>query len=212
MNTPITTRAAARATMCLCSRHPCSPSFSRAAMENGIAMPTMNRNAGKTTSAKLIASASAGMCLSQGDTPATPATSLTKIIATKVRPRNASMAGARPSRRVISQRCPHAEVELAPVAVEGARLVLVVAVVLQHRVVEIQRVELQRQSVAQLVAHGRGQVAVAGGELRGRAIQAHQVVRAVRVGEARAEHVVLVVRLDVVGVLRRPHDGLPVLV
>src|SRR5438552_4227852 len=215
MNTPITIKPSARYTTCFCSCHASSPLAIRALSENGIAIPTMKRNAGNTMSGKLIASASAGMCLSQRVMPLTPPSSLTKIIATKVMPRNASIERTRPERSALidftafdsgSQRRPHTEEELASVRIESARLVLVVAVVPEHRVVQVERVELQREAVAELVAGRHREVADAGFVLCGRAIEADEVVRAVGVGEAHAEDVVLVVALDVVGVLGRADE------
>lgn len=68
-----------------------SPRLILVLMLNGIDIPTMNKKAGNTTSGKLIASTSAGMCLSHAEIPLIPCSSLTITIRKKVMPRNASI-------------------------------------------------------------------------------------------------------------------------
>src|SRR5205814_8339499 len=101
---------------------------------------------------------------------------------------------------------PHGEVVLPAVRVERARLVGVGAVHLQYRIVEIQRVEVQRQVAAHVVVERGRQHAGVVLVLRRAAVEPDKEVRPVRVVEARAEAAVLVIRAQVVRVLRRADE------
>src|SRR4051812_23463616 len=68
-----------------------SPLSNLALKANGTDIPTINKNAGKTRSTKVIASASAGMCFIHCGTFFTLANSFTKIITKIVIPRKASI-------------------------------------------------------------------------------------------------------------------------
>ena len=106
---------------------------------------------------------------------------------------------------LVLQRQAHPQVELAPVRVRAERLAAVGAVVLQLRVVEVERVEGEGQVVVELPA-GRGrEVALVVHVLDGGVVQACQEGRPVGVGQARVERAVVVERDEVVGVLRVAH-------
>src|SRR5207237_681585 len=101
-------------------------------------------------------------------------------------------------RRAASELDQDSRVVLPAVLVEGARLVGVFRVILERRIVEVERVERQGKVVVDLVLQRCRQYACVILELRRAAIQTDEEMRAVGVRDARAEAVVLVIAHDVV--------------
>ncbi len=95
ISTPITSRARVRVSTLTSSRAFVHPPSAARCKDNGIDIPAMNRNEGKTISGRVMASASTPTCFSQDGARDTPATSFTKIIRKITRPRSASTDATR---------------------------------------------------------------------------------------------------------------------